>query len=80
MLILDRWLLNALIDGRATKHEAKQFKRFEGTTASDLQNAIDSEAGFIANEDDFTSEQREVFFDYLLKLKSEIEAKESVKY
>lgn len=73
MLYLDKWILNALIDGRIKKSEVKKFKRFDGKTASDMQQAIDSEEGFIANEDDFSPEQKDVFFEYLMKLQSELE-------
>ena len=38
-----------------------------------MQQAIDSEEGFIANEDDFSPEQKDVFFEYLMKLQSELE-------
>lgn len=74
MLYLDRWVLNALIDGRIKKSEVKKFKRFEGTTASDLQEAIESKENFIANDDDFSPAQKDVFFEYLVKLQTELEA------
>ncbi len=74
MLFVDKWVLNALIDGRIKKSEVKKFKRFEGTTASDLQEAIESKENFIANEDDFSPEQKDCFFEYLMKLQSELEA------
>jgi len=74
MLYLDKWILNALIDGRIKKSEVKKFKRFTGATVADLQQAIESKENFIANEDDFSTEQKDCFFEYLMKLQSELEA------
>ena len=73
MLYLDKWILNALIDGRIKKSEVKKFKRFTGATVADLQQAIESKENFIANEDDFSTEQKDCFFEYLMKLQSELE-------